>query len=112
MRHSRHDSLFDSLSELGFGNFLHFREDHGGYLLGTESLVLTQVTHFDHGRAIFLNDLEWPVGHVLWSWVSDREGRLVIDQRLTFFTSGSLLIGQVSGRVQETRGERTRNGDR
>ena len=51
----------------------------------------------DNG-AIFLDDLKWPVGHVLWSCVSDQD--LIIDQRLTFFTSGSLYIEQVSGCLQ------------
>ena len=62
---SRHDGLLDSLAKLGLRDLLHLDEDHGRDLLGAEGLLLAEVLDLDEGGTVLLNDLEWPVGHIL-----------------------------------------------
>jgi hypothetical protein len=59
------DGLLDLLGELGLGNLLHLDKDHGGDLLGRESLLLSEVLDLDLGGSIVVNDLERPGLNVL-----------------------------------------------
>ena len=61
----RNNSLLHGLTELRLRDLLHFREDHSRDFLGSESFLLAEVRDFDHRRSILINDLEWPVGHIL-----------------------------------------------
>jgi hypothetical protein len=77
-RHSD-DGLLNLLAKLGLGNFFHLlhsqwvtlwhtggaslsylHQDHGGDLLGRESLDLTQVVNLDEGVTTLVDDLEGP----------------------------------------------------
>jgi hypothetical protein len=48
---------------VGVSNYLH--EDHGGDLLGSEGLVLTEVLNLDGGGGTLSNDLEGPGLNIL-----------------------------------------------
>ena len=72
------DGLLNLLAELDLGDLFHLQfgqrlqilshmsgsshlaEDHGGDLLGGESLGLVQVLDLDHGAAALVGNLEWP----------------------------------------------------
>lgn len=54
------DGLLNLLAKLGLSNLLHLGEDHGGDLLGGESLGLAEVLNLNHGVAALLDDLEGP----------------------------------------------------
>lgn len=54
------DGLSDLLAELGLSDLLHLQEDHGGDLLGGESLGLAEVLDLDHGGTVVVGDLEGP----------------------------------------------------
>lgn len=62
---ARDNGLLDSLAEFGLGDLLHFSENHGRYFLWAESFFITKVVDFDQRRSVFLDYLEWPVGHIL-----------------------------------------------
>lgn len=55
-----HTSLLDLLAELGLGNLLHLGEDHGGDLLGGESVLSTEVVDLNLGGTIVVDNLEGP----------------------------------------------------
>ena len=59
------DGLLDFLANLGLCDLLHLGEDHRGDLLGAELLLLAEVLDLNEGRAVLVNDGEWPVCHVL-----------------------------------------------
>ena len=61
----RDNGLLDGLAELGLRDLLHLEQNHGGNLLGSESLLLTKVINLDQRRSVLVDDLERPVLDVL-----------------------------------------------
>ncbi|EER32683.1 heat shock protein SSB1 [Candida tropicalis MYA-3404] len=54
------NSLFNFLTNLGFSNFLHLGQDHGGNFLWREGLGFVQVLNFNLWLTVAVNNFEWP----------------------------------------------------
>lgn len=52
-----YDSVNDLLAKVGLGGLLHFGQDHGGDLLGSENLVALARVHLDVGFAVLFHNL-------------------------------------------------------
>lgn len=57
-------SVGNSLSQVGFGSFLHFGQHHGWDLLWEEVLLLILVDDLNLGFSLNADHLEWPVLHI------------------------------------------------
>jgi hypothetical protein len=53
------DGVYDLLSKIGLGDFLHLKEDHGRYLFGAKGLLLAVDINLDTGLSVLSDDLEW-----------------------------------------------------
>jgi len=101
------DGLGDLLAELDLSNLFHLAEDHGGDLLGGESLGLVEVLDLDAGVAIVANNLEWPRLNVLldgWVIESPTDETLDIENGVDRVHS-SLVLGGLTDQSL-LRGER------
>ena len=64
------DSIFDIFSEICFGNFFHFLEDHGWNLFRLEFLCLSFVLNDNHW--LFISswfNFEWPELYIILNWL-------------------------------------------
>lgn len=109
------DGLSDLLAELGLSDLLHLQEDHGGDLLGGESLGLAEVLDLDHGGTVVVGDLEGPRLDILLDGgviESTTDQTLNIEDGVGGVHGGLVLGGLTDQTLLSSEGDERRGGER
>merc|ERR1719415_326388 len=58
------NSIFDLMSEVGFGSFLHLKENHAADFFWSEGFSFTLVLNLNFRFGAGVSYLEWPMLHI------------------------------------------------